>query len=157
ADRRFTVRALDGPGLTSGDLVLSSVRGELPARPTAYTGDGLTGVIELYARTVDQLHDARVTVDLVPVASTSAAVSNVADLQPIRPTTSGAAREARVALPLTGVAPGVYIARARVTVGQDTVAEAAREVDIRHGERPLDAEAEPPAAFDPREIVNGAL
>jgi VWFA-related protein len=157
ADRRFTVRALDGPALTSGDLVLSAVRGELPARPAAYTGDGLTGVLELYARTVDQLRDARVTVDLVPVGSTSAAVSSLADLQEIRPTAGGAAREARVALPLTGVVPGVYIARARVTVGQDTVTEVAREVDIRQGERFRDADAEPAPAFDPREIVNGAL
>jgi tetratricopeptide (TPR) repeat protein len=157
ADRRFTVRALDGPALTSGDLVLSPVRGELPARPAAYTGDGLSGVLELYARSVDQLRDARVTVDLLPMGSGSAATSTAADLQEIRPTTSGAAREARVALPLAGVAPGAYIARARVTIGSDTVTEVAREIDIRHGERPREADAEPTAAFDPREIVNGAL
>jgi len=157
ADRRFTVRALDGPALTSGDLVLSSVRGELPARPTAYTGDGLSGVLELYARSPDQLREARVTVDLVPVGSASAAVSSDADLRDIRPTTSGAAREARVALPLAGIAAGTYIARARVTVGADTATEVAREIEIRHGQRPPDADVEPPVAFDPREIVNGAL
>jgi VWFA-related protein len=157
ADRRFTIRALDGPSLTSGDLVLSSVRGELPARPAAYTGDGLSGVLELYARTVEQLHDARVTVDLLPIGSGSAAVSTIADLQETRPTTTGAAREARVALPLAGVAPGAYIARARVKVGPDTVAEVNREIDIRHGERPAESGLEPPAVFDPREIVNGAL
>src|SRR5205823_12754886 len=32
ADRRFTVRALDGPALVSGDLILSGMRGELPVR-----------------------------------------------------------------------------------------------------------------------------
>jgi len=156
ADRRFTVRALDGPALTSGDLVLSSTRGDLPARPTAYIGDGLSGVLEIYARTVDQLRDARVTVDLVPIGASSTAVAGVADLQEIRPTASGAAREARVELPLRGVTPGTYLARARVTVGPDTVSEVAREIDIRPGERPASAD-EPAAAFDPREITNGAL
>ena len=159
ADRRFTVRALDGPALTSGDLVLSAARGELPARPAAYTGDGLSGVLDLYARTSDQLRDARVTVDLVPIGASMPAVSGSADLLDIRPTASGAAREARLELPLQGVTPGPYIARARVTVGPDTVTEVAREIDIRHGERPAVGEhrVEPPAVFDPREIVNGAF
>ena len=159
ADRRFIVRALDGPALTSGDLVLSAARGDLPARPAAYTGDGLSGVLELYARTTDQLRDARVTVDLVPIGASSPAVSGSADLRDIRPTTSGAAREARLELPLQGVTPGTYIARARVTVGADTVTEVVREIEIRQGERPADLQTghERAAAFDPREIVNGAL
>src|SRR6266850_2402588 len=157
ADRRFTVRVLDGPSLTSGDLVLSATRGDLPARPTAYIGDGLTGVLEMYARTVDQLRDARVTVDLVPMGTASTVVSGFADLREIRPTTSGAAREARVELPLQGVTPGTYFVRARVAVGADTVTEVAREIDIRPGERPVRADAEPEAAFDPRDIVNGTL
>jgi hypothetical protein len=148
ADRRFTVRALDGPALTSGDLVLSSTRGDLPARPTAYIGDGLSGVLELYARTVDQLRDARVAVDLVPMGATVPALAGFADLREIRPTTTGAAREARVELPLQGVTPGTYIARARVTVGADTVTEVVREIDVRPGERPAGDDAEARAAFD---------
>src|SRR6185295_10803012 len=105
---------------------------------------------------VDQLRDARVTVDLVPIGASSTAVAGVADLQEIRPTASGAAREARVELPLQGVTPGTYLARARVTVGADTVSEVAREIEIHQGARPAadDARATP---FDPREIVNGTL
>lgn len=157
ADRRFTVRALDGPALTSGDLVLSSVRGELPVRPTAYTGDGLSGVLELYGRTTDQVHDARVVVDLVPLGESETAVSGTADLQEVRTLAGGIAREARIELPLDGVTPGTYLARARVLAGAETAAEVVREVEIRSGRRPAEttAAAEPP--FDPREVVNGTF
>src|SRR5206468_3321737 len=55
ADRRFTVRALDGPSLATGDLILSSTRGELPVRPTAFIGDGLSGVLEVYGRSEEQV------------------------------------------------------------------------------------------------------
>jgi VWFA-related protein len=153
ADRRFAVRALSGPTIESTDLVLSSARGELPVRPTAYVGDGLSGVLELYGRTADQLRDARVTVDLVPVGDATAIVSGSADLQEVRSLNNGASREARVELPLSGVAPGTYVARARVLVGPDTVTQVVRDVEIRQGERPA-AEEE---AVDPREIVTGAF
>jgi hypothetical protein len=122
-------------------------------RPTAYVGDGLSGVLELYGRTADQLRDARVTVDLVPVGDATAIVSGSADLQEVRSLNNGASREARVELPLSGVAPGTYVARARVLVGPDTVTQVVRDVEIRQGERPA-AEEE---AVDPREIVTGAF
>jgi hypothetical protein len=157
ADRRFTVRALDGPALTSGDLVLSSRRGDLPVRPTAYTGDGLSGVVELYGRTIDQLEQARVTIDLVPVGETTPTVSGAADLEPVRATTNGAAREARLELPLQGVASGTYVARARVAVGLDTAVEVMREVEIRAGRRPSTTDETIEMAFDPRDVVNGTL
>jgi hypothetical protein len=154
ADRRFTVRALDGPSVTAGDLVLSGTRGELPVRPIAYTGDGLSGVLDLYGRTADQLREARVTVDLMAIGESAAMTSSVVDLQEIRPMAGGAAREARVALPLESITPGPYLARARVSVGIDTVAEIVREVEIRSGSRPAVGE-EAPASFDPRDVVGG--
>ncbi|MBZ5558867.1 MAG: VWA domain-containing protein [Acidobacteriia bacterium] len=157
ADRRFTVRALNGPTLESGDLVLSPTRGELPVRPTAYIGDGLSGVLELYARTIDQLRDARVVVDLIPVGEDAAIVSGSADLQPIRAIAGGAAREARVALPLPSVAPGTYVARARVLSGLDTVSQVVRDIEIRQGQRPASVDEDPPAAFDPQAVVTGAV
>jgi VWFA-related protein len=156
ADRRFTVRALGGPAIESTDLILSSTRGELPVRPTTYVGDGLSGVLELYGRTADQLRDARVTVDLVPVGEATAIVSGSADLQEVRSLGDGASREARVDLPLPGVTPGTYVARARVAVGPDTVTEVLREVEIRRGERPAAAVAGE-VTVDPRDIVTGAF
>jgi VWFA-related protein len=157
ADRRFRVAALDGPSLTSGDLVLSSTRGDLPVRPTAYARDGLSGVLELYGRTADQLREARVTVDLVPIGQSAASVSGSADLQEIRVAGGGAAREARLDVPLQGVTPGMYVARARVTVGPDTVTEVVREVEIRPGERPADIDQVVERDFDPADVVNGAF
>jgi hypothetical protein len=156
ADRRFTVRALDGLALTSGDLVLSSTRGELPVRPTAYTGDGLSGVIELYGRTAAQVQAARVNVDLIPIGDSTSVLSGTADLQEMETTNTGVARGARVELPLQGVASGTYLARARVMLGPDTVTEVVREVEVRQGQRPVNL-ADEPAPFDPRDIVNAAF
>ena len=157
ADRRFNVRALDGPTLESGDLLLSSARGDLPVRPTAYISDGLNGVLELYGRTPEQLRAARVTVDLVRLGEATTAVSGSAELEDIRTVSNGSARAARLDLPLQGVTPGTYVARARVTVGPDTVAQVMREVDIRLGQRPADDAGDEAERFDPREVVNGAL
>jgi len=84
-------------------------------------------------------------------------MSGRCDLQDIRSVIGGLAREARIELPLRGVAAGMYIARARVRVGPDTVAEVVREVEIRDGQRPSDADEADVDAFDPREIADGAV
>lgn len=157
ADRRFVVPALDGPSMTTGDLILSSTRGELPVRPTAYINDGLSGVMDLYDRTSDRLRAAQVTVDLVPIGDDASMMSGRCDLQDIRSVIGGLAREARIELPLRGVAAGMYIARARVRVGAETIAEVVREVEIRNGQRPSDADEADGDAFDPREIADGAV
>ncbi len=158
ADRRFAVRALDGPALTSGDLILSAARGELPVRPTAYIGDGLSGIIELYGRTPDQVNGARVVVDLIAVGDSRPVVTGSGDLQDVRVAPNGtAAREARVELPLQGVPAGAYVARARVVVGADTAVEVMRDVDVRTGRRPAEADEVDPSNFDPRAVVGGAI
>ncbi len=156
ADRRFSVRALDGPSVTSGDLVISGERGRLPVRAAAYAGDGLSGVLELYGRTPDQLRDARVVVDLVPIGESASVVSGFAELKDVVAARSSASREAQITLPLNGVTPGAYLARARVRIGNDTVSEVMREVDVRRGTRPAEA-AEPAAPFDPGQVVNAAF
>lgn len=157
ADRRFTVQRFDGPSVTSGDLVLSAERGELPVRPAAYAGDGLSGVLELYGRTPEQLRDAHVIVDLVPIGDEASVVSGVADLQETTPVAGGVSREARVTLPLDGVTPGPYVARATVKVGGETVSQVVRDVEVRLGSRPGATADQPPAAFNPRDVVNAAF
>ena len=62
-----------------------------------------------------------------------------------------------MALPLTGIVPGTYIARATVKVGADTVSQVMREVEVRQGSRPETAAPAAPALFDPREVVNAAF
>jgi len=158
ADRRFNVRPLDGPTVVSGDLLIASNRGELPVRPTAYTGDGLTGAVQLFGRVPEQLAQARVVVDLLPVGERAAIVSGFAELTDIRPTDRGASRDARIELPLQNVAPGVYIARARVTIGNDMVSEVEGEVAVRPGQRPSATDTnEETATFDPREIAGSVV
>ena len=157
ADRRLTVRPLDGPAVASGDLVLTNGRGELPVRPSAYVADGLSGIVELYGRTTEQIQGARVTFDLIAAGDHDPLVSSTGELDEPRPLTNGVARTARLALPLQGIAPGAYVARATVRVGPDTVAEVERELEIRPGRRPSDDTGAAAEQFDPREIVNGAL
>ena len=157
ADRRFTVQRLDGPSVSSGDLVLSAERGALPVRPAAYTGDGLSGVLELYGRSPEQLRDARVIVDLVRGGEEASVVSGFADVLDAKAIAGGVSREARIALPLTGVTPGSYVARATVKVGGETVSQMVREVEVRLGIRPDAAADDPPAAPDPRGVVNAAF
>jgi VWFA-related protein len=157
ADRRLTVRSLDGPSISSGDLVIGAGHGELPVRPAAYLGDGLNGVVELYARTRDQLDRARVTFDLVAAGEDAPLLSSAGELEDPTTLTNGVARTARLELPLQGVAPGAYVARATVKVGSDTVAEVVRDVEVRAGQRPSDAETAAAESFDPREVVNAAF
>ncbi len=157
ADRRFVVRALDGPSLTAGDLVLSAAPGDLPVRPVAFTGDGLSGVLALYGRTPEQVRTARVAVDLVPIGETSGVVSGSCDLQEVRTAAGGVSQEARIDVPLQGIAPGTYLARARVLDGPDVAAEVVREVEIRAGTRPVTTDMDAGGGFDPRLIVDGAL
>jgi VWFA-related protein len=157
ADRRFTVAALDAPTVTATDLVVSDATGSLPVRPTAFTRDGLTGVLELYGRTGEQVGAARVTFDLVAAGDTSPIVSTSAVLDEIRPLVHGAARTAHLDLPLGTVAPGAYVARATVKVGADTVAESDREVEIHAGARPAADAASAADAFDPVEIATAAF
>ncbi len=157
ADRRFTVTPLDAPTVTAADLVISGDVNALPVRPTAYVRDGLAGVLELYGRTAEQLDAARVTFDLVAPGDAAPIVSTSAPLDETRPLVRGAARTARLDLPLGDVAPGAYVARATVKVGADTVAESEREVEIRAGSRPAVPHASEPDAFDPSVIASAAF
>jgi len=159
ADRRFQVRALDGPDTTASDLVLgSSSEAGLPVRATAYVSDLLTGVFELYGRTESQLRDLAVTTDLVPVDGGSASLSTRAELQPIRARDDGASRGVRVELPLASVTPGQYLVRATVRNGSDTITELLRDVIVRAGARPPAAGAPVSSArFEPLDVLQGAV
>ena len=157
ADRRFTVPKLDGPSVAIGDLVLSDPRGGLPVKVVAYSADGLSGAFEMYGRSPGQLETANVTFELTGVGERAPLVTGRGVLEPLRPLVNGAARTVRLELPLQGTAPGAYVARAIVKVGDDTIGEAVREVDVRAGSSPSAAAQTDAEPFDPREVVNGAL
>jgi tetratricopeptide (TPR) repeat protein len=62
-------------------------------------------------------------------------------------------RRAAFALPLTGVAPGAYVARATVTDGSEEVATVSRQLDVRVGAAPVVAAA----AVDPRNAAQSPI
>jgi Tfp pilus assembly protein PilF len=91
----------------------------------------------------------------VPLGEHAPVLSGFAEMEAPVATSDGVSRAARVALPLSGVTPGMYLARATVKVGNDTVSEADREIEVRAGSRPAVAEVTP--AFDPRDVVDGSF
>lgn len=157
ADRRFEVRAMNGPDVAASDLVLGSSQASgPPVRATVRPSEMLTGLLELYARTASQLEGLSVMTDLVRVDGGPPAISASADLQPIADANGAPSRGVSLALPLTHVAPGEYIVRATVRRRDESIAEVLRDVSVRAGELP----GPPPAAaepFDPLHVLGGEL
>jgi hypothetical protein len=153
-DRRFQVRALNGPGVQAGDLILGSsdVRG-LPVRPAVYASEAIDGVFETYARTAGSLTSLNVLVELLPFGKPTALTSGRADLGDVKTTTAGASRSARVTIPIQDVPPGEYLVRATVRSGAEQVAELLREVTVLAGARPAPP---PPAAAEAAERASPA-
>jgi VWFA-related protein len=159
ADRRFLVRALGGPGIEAGDLVIGSSDTQgLPVRATVYGSEMLSGIMEIYGRTAGQLEPVIVDVGLLAPGGTTTLVSGSAELEEIRTGTLGSSRGARVELPLEGVAPGPYVVRATVRSERETLAEVLRDVIVAPGARPAQvAPAPDPAAVLDGEIARGYL
>ena len=158
ADRRIEVRPLDGPEIAVSDLVLGSALGALPVRPRAYAGDGLSGVIEAYARTPVQMEGLEVHVQLRKPGEETAVKSFSADVLDPTEDTAGVVRRARFTMPLEGIAPGDYIAQATVKARGEIVAERTRQVEIVGSRDAIGTSGEAPAdVVSPAEIVRGEL
>ncbi|MCA1560969.1 MAG: VWA domain-containing protein, partial [Acidobacteria bacterium] len=155
ADRRFDVRALDGPDVGISDLILGDSRGALPVRATAYVSDALSGLLELHARTPVQLENVGVTLELARIGGDTVATSVQADV--LEPDADGArtTRTASVMLPLEHVEPGDYIARAVVRQGADQVGAVVREVRVVEGNAPV--AHVPRAPIDPIDVLGGEI
>lgn len=137
ADRKLDVRGLSGPDVTVGDLILGSVTGSLPVRARAYAEDGLTGLVEAYGRSPEQLQTLIVSAAIVAVGTEQPVATLRADLGDTMSTGTGVTRRATFSVPLGGVPPGPYQARVKVTAGSETVADLTRELEIVEGSRPL--------------------
>ena len=158
ADRRFTVRSLGGPGVSASDMVIGSSETQgLPARATVYGSDALSGVFELYGRSPDQLHKVSASVDLLKPGATVPTTATHAELGAVETTGDGASCNARITLPLGGVAPGRYLVRATVRANGERVAELLREVVVAPGERPAPPPPPPLTELDPGLILKGEL
>jgi VWFA-related protein len=147
ADRKLDVRGLSGPDVTVGDVILGSVTGSLPVRARAYTEDGLTGLLETYGRSPEQLQALTVTAAIVPLGVAQPVATVRADLGETMSAGTGVIRRATFAMPLTGVHPGAYQARVKVTAGSETVADLTRELEVVAGSKP--APPPPPSAVAP--------
>jgi hypothetical protein len=158
ADRRFDVRPLTGPDLTASDLVIASALGGLPARPRAYANDGLTAILETYARTVPQLQSVNAKLNLRRSDNGDQVTSVAAELRDIEEDESGGVRrKATFTVPLNGVPPGSYTAHAVVTAAGEVVAERTRQVEILDGSTPTAAPSASVPIVSPVEIVRGDL
>jgi VWFA-related protein len=152
ADRKLEVRGFAGPDVTVSDLILGSANGVLPVRARAYTQDGLSGIVETYGRTGEQLRDVTVTASLVSIASGTARATFRADVAGAVSSGSGYVRRALLAAPLAGVPAGQYVARVKVTAGGETIADLTREVDVVDGTAP--PPPPPPAPeLRPRDVL----
>ncbi len=159
ADRRFEVRPLTGPDLTASDLVIGSAISGLPVRPRAYANDGLTGMLEAYGRTPEQLKGMTANLQLRRADNGDAVTSVAAELREVEEDAAGGVRrKATFILPLTGVAPGSYMAQAVVSAAGEVVAERTRHVEILAGAAPAPAAGAVVApAVSPLEIMRGEL
>ena len=159
ADRRLDVRALDGPDLTASDLVLGSPAGGLLVKPRAYTGDGLSGVIEMYGRTQVQFEGLGVSIELRRQSDGATIDRQSADLQQPEDAPGGISRRATFLLPLAAVPPGAYLTHAVVTARGEIVAERTRQVDIVEGTAPATSPVATLGAerVSPADVVRGDL
>ena len=154
ADRKLDVRGLSGPDVTVGDVILGSVTGSLPVRARAFTQDGLTGLLETYARSPEQLQSLTVTATIVPVGVEQPVATVRASVGESMSTGTGVTRRATFAVPLTTVSPGAYQARVKVTAGSETVADLTRELEVVAGSMPAPTPIEQPS-FRPDDVLNG--
>jgi VWFA-related protein len=160
ADRRFDVRPLNGPDVSASDLVVGSALGGLPVRPRAYADDALTGILEAYGRTPAQLENVAGRMELRRSEDGDSATTVAAELRPAEEDAyGGATRKLTFIMPLSGVAPGNYLARAVVTANGEIVAERTRHVEVLAGSAPPAAAAATPDApvVAPIEIARGDL
>ena len=157
ADRRLDVRGIAGPDVTVSDIMIASATGPLPVRALAYTEDGLSGMLEAYGRSPDQLETLSVTASLL-APETERPVSTVrGDIDPaISAGSAGIVRRARFAFPLRGVPAGDYRTRVRVLSGGALIAELTRELEVVAGRSAaVTSAAPPPLALRPGDILNG--
>ena len=158
ADRRFDVRDLDGPDVTASDLVVGSLRDPLPVRLRTDAADVLTGTLEIYGRTAEQLRDIDLRVELSSLGGKAAGILAHTDLLDAQQDDRGASRVALIELPLANVPPGRYALRAAMQIAGHLHSEAMREVEIATGLQPTFTTSPPqPPVFTPEALLEGEM
>ena len=156
ADRRFDVRDLDGPDLTASDLVVGSLHDPLPVRLRTTAADVLTGTLEIYGRTAEQLRDIDVRVELSSIGGSAPVIVADVELLDAQQDDRGASRVALIELPLANVAAGRYAVRAAVQAAGTIRSEATREVEIATDLLPTATAARlRDGSFEPEALLDG--
>ena len=119
-----------GPSVATSDLVLASANRTLPVRAEAYTQDGLSGMLEIYGRSLEQLARVRVGVSLGPRMAVTRGRSTPRSTSP-NPFPAARCGAPGSACRSPASRPGAYVARAHVQDGKDEVATLTRQLDDR--------------------------
>lgn len=155
ADRQFRIAAQDGPVVSAGDLLLGPPEDRFPVRATAYTEDGLNGLLELFGDPTE-IERAALELTIQAAGDLHTATRIRTDALDILENGAGDSRVARLDLPLDGLAAGRYIVQVDLARDGETVERVRRELDIvvgsRHGFAP-----DAPVAVPATEILRGQL
>ena len=139
ADRRFSVRSLNGADVAATDFIIASPGDPLPVRAVAYTEGNLTGTVRLYAPTAPDLDTASAHLELTSAGDTSSAGTtrtSAGTVAEVITAGSRAMRDVLFSLPLAQLEAGQYVARAVVRVKGEIVADLRRPVEVILGAPP---------------------
>jgi VWFA-related protein len=157
ADRRFQVRALDGPEVATSDLVLVSPGETLTVRARGYSEGTLFGTTRVYGPSAEKLDGVTAKLELTPVLGTPAPgdIGRAIDGTVGEVIVAGRSftRDVTFAMPLERLPPGAYVAHATVRQGGELVADLRRPVDVIAGAPPAASNVN--MAARPRDVLDG--
>ncbi len=159
ADRRFTVRALNGFDVGATDFVIASPGDTFPVRARAYTEGLLTGTLRLYGPTGGHLEAVTARLELTAADEDPATNTGRVSEATIGEVVSAGIRSTRdvlFAMPLERLTAGAYVARVIVRVKGEVVADLRRPVDIVLGPAPAPS-ARPSDATRPRNVLDSEI
>ena len=159
ADRQFAVRSLGGPDVAASDLLLGRPGMQLPVRATAFTKEPLPGTIRLYGRSPEQLDKVTARLELVPTGGSAPSIGVSGVPADTRDVDGQVLRDIFFEVPLAGVPPGDYVARAEIRAGGELVSELRRQVTVVDGSAPaaLATPAGPVARPAPSEAADSDI
>ncbi len=159
ADRRFSVRSLNGADVAATDFIIASPGDPLPVRAVAYSEGNLTGTIRLYAPSSADLESATAHLELTSAAAKPEGTSRTSAGTIAEAVTVGSrtVRDVLFAMPLTQLEAGQYLARAVVRVKGEIVADLRRPVEVVLGAPPAASLAEPTDRARASNVLQGEI
>jgi VWFA-related protein len=133
ADRRLDVRALDTAEVGVSDLVLGRSATNIAVQAVAFVDDGVSGLIETYARQTSQLDGLRLQLAVRTPDGRTTVASHEQALTPPATDPAGAVSRSPFTIPLPGVTPGAYLVTASIRSASGALAERTRRVEIVAG------------------------